>query len=718
MDGDALDLRSVFDLLKRRIWIILLVVVVCVGAAGVALLALKPVYSATALVLVDPSKKNLLDPDAQLSGSSSDSLRVDSEVELVKSETTLLAVAEQLDLASDPEFGLRLAMREMLLAFFRIAEPKLPTGDEALQSVMNNLRDAVSVQRRGLTFLIAISARSGRPEVAAKIANAVARTYIEQQLQAKVDSTLASADIIKARVAEASATVAQSESAFDQFIDQNFSRISDATGRTDFAAMRDEITSLNAFRTQSAAVADAASQSLARRDWAAVAASLKDEAVSNLERQRVALLDRVAGAAAGSQTAIDLRAQLSDLENQLDTAATQAVGTLKGELAKSQTRTSELRNQLRQSILQSDLPSDILTSIYELQQSGEVARAQYQTLLTRQKDLDTQAYLQVADSRIVSEATSPNTPSFPNPRLILLLAGLAGLGLGVGLAFLIENFVGGFTSEAQAESILKAPVVSAIPRQRPVRRNGGEALTVADSLVLSPLSVYSESIRRVRVGIDQAVRKRKADRGEEPEGEGAGIVIVVSSAAPNEGKTTIALSLARAYALAGMSTLLIDCDLRKPSIHKQLGIQASEGLLEYLAGSTEPSELKSILTIDMGSGAQIVVGSRRSDIATDQLVAGKTFARLVAAARNNFDIVVLDTPPIGPVVDGLYLAGMADAIAFVVKFSATPQQEVKAAVAALQGAKAEDVPILTVLNQQTSNPAAYRGKYAGYYSEA
>ncbi|MDB5539304.1 MAG: hypothetical protein JWQ89_1031 [Devosia sp.] len=713
MDADTVDLRSIFDLLKRRIGIILVCTALAVAAAGAALVALKPVYSATALILVDPSKKNLLDPETQLPASSFDSLRVDSEVELVKSETTLLAVADDLELPTDPEFGLRLGMRDMLLAFFRIAEPRLPTGDEALAAVIRNLRDSVTVQRRGLTFLIAVTARSGRPAFAARIANAMARTYIGQQLDAKVASTLASAGIIKDRIAAASATVAQSERAFGEFVDQNLDRISDATGRTDFAQLRNEIASLNAFRTQSGAVAESAEHSLARRDWEAVAASLKDEAVRNLDRQRVALLGSIAGAEEGSEAAFDLRSSLANVETQLGDAAARAVAGLRQDLATSQGRIAALRARLRTSILDSDLPSEILTGIYELQQTAEIARAQYQTLLTRQKDLDTQAYLQVADSRLVAEATPPDAPSFPNPRLFLLLAGLAGLGLGVGLAFLVENFVGGFTSEQQAEAILKAPVVSAIPRQRPVRHEDGEALTVADSLILAPLSIYSESIRRVRIGIDQAVRR---NRGNRPPEQGAGIVIVVSSAAPREGKTTVALSLARAYALSGMSALLVDCDLRKPSVHRMLGMEASEGLLEYLAGGA--SDLQSILTIDRGSGARIVPGSRRSDIATDQLVAGTTFARLIAAARMNFDIVVLDTPPVGPIVDGLYLAGMADAIAFVVKFSSTPQQEVKAAMASLIGAKADDVPILTILNQQTNNPATYRGKYAGYYAEA
>ena len=191
---------------------------------------------------------------------------------------------------------------------------------------------------------------------------------------------------------------------------------------------------------------------------------------------------------------------------------------------------------------------------------------------------------------------------------------------------------------------------------------------------------------------------------------------MVSSAAPGEGKTTIALSLARAYALAGMSTLIIDADLRKPSIHKQLGMTASEGLLEYLANAD--SELKSIMTVDDGSGAQIVLGSRRSDVATDQLVASKTFERLVKAARGNFDVVILDTPPVGPVVDGLYLTRLVDAIVFVVKWSDTPQQEARGAVRSILGAKPDKVPVLAVLNQQASNASAYRGKYAGYYADA
>lgn len=709
MDVDGQDLKTIVDLLRRRAGLILLVAMLVLGVAGLTVFALKPVYSATALILVDPSKKNLLDPSTEAGGSGSDSLRVDSEVELVKSETTLLAVVEALGLASDPEFGPRLGPLDTLLGLLRLAQPQPPDGREARAAVLRNLRDSVSAQRRGVTFLIAVTARSQRPEFAATIANAVARTYIAQQLTAKMVSTLASAELVKQRAAEATATLAESERALDTFIDQNIVRIA---GRPDLQQLRDEIATLEAARTRSSASVERLDGSLERRDWASVAATLGGEAAASLERQRLQLLGDAARAAEGGQTAIDLRASLDAVEAELQKAADKSVAALHDEVAAAQLRLTDLRPQLRSSFLQSDLPPEVLAGIYQLQQTSEIARTQYLALLTRQNDLDTQVYLQVADSRLVAEATPPDVPSFPRPDLVLLLAAIAGLGIGVAVAFLVEHFVGGLTSAAQAQSVLKSPLVSVVPRQRRPKGADGGTPALVDSLVLAPLSPFPEAIRRIRLGLDQAMRHRQHGAA----GEGA--VVMVTSAVPGEGKTTVALSLARAYALAGMSTLLIDCDLRNPGIHKLLGLESSGGLFEYLALSTDASALKSILTLDQGSGARIIVGSRRSDIATDQLVAGKTFARLIAAARENFDIVVLDTPPIGPVVDGLYLAGLTDAIAFVVKFSSTPQQDVRTAMASLLRAKSDGVPIVTILNQQTSHLASYRGKYAGYYAEA
>src|SRR5690606_26206645 len=119
------------------------------------------------------------------------------------------------------------------------------------------------------------------------------------------------------------------------------------------------------------------------------------------------------------------------------------------------------------------------------------------TMLGRVQDLETEAALQVADSRIVAEALPPATPSFPNPRLILALAGLAGLGLGVGLAFLVENFIGGFTSEGQLRSVLGTNVAATVPRQKPIKTAGSGELGVSEHVTAAPLSVFAEAVRRI-----------------------------------------------------------------------------------------------------------------------------------------------------------------------------------------------------------------------------
>ena len=711
--GDGFDLRGIFGVLRRRLWLIVVACLLSVTAAAIALLLLTPVYTATTLILVDTSKKNLLDPQDQVAASVSDSFRIDSEVELLKSEATLLEAARRLDLAAAPQHGARFDWAQMLLDILGLAGPEPPDADLPHRYTLADMRDAVTVQRRGMTYVIAITARSARPELAALLANTVAETYIQQQVQAKVASTLASRSIVEARESEAGATVLLTERAFDDFVDDNLERISTATGRSDLAALHGEIGALARLRAALGARADLAEIDRVQRNWQGVAASLADGTLADLLAERDRLLRGLGRAQAGSDTAIGLRRELDRVEGDLDTAARAGIDALRSRMSEAQLQLTGLRGQLRSSILASELPPDILTGIYQLQQRAEIARSHYQTLLTRQRELDAQAFLQIADSRIVSEATPPALPSFPDPRLFLVLAACIGIAIGIGSALLIENVVGGFASQAQTEAILRLSVLSSIPRQRNLKPVDGESSSLADALVIAPLSIYSESIRRVRIGIDQALR-RAARIGSGSQAVGA--IVAVTSAEPNEGKTTISLALARAYAQAGQSTILIDCDLRKPSIHRQLGLEATEGLLDHLTASAD-GKLRSLATTIDASGAQIVLGSRRSDVATDQLIAGPAFTTLVEAARKRFDIVILDTPPIGPVVDGLHLAAIADAILFVVKWSATPQHEVRAAVAALLAAKREDTPLLAVLNQHNTNLAAYKARYAGYFAE-
>jgi len=607
----------------------------------------------------------------------------------------------------------KLGWRDQLLSFLRIKDAALPSGSAALQSVLNKLRSAVSIKRKGLTYLISVSATSVSPTNAADLANAVASAYITANVQAKVDNILIARNVLQSRINSASKSIVSAEQAFDVFIADNIDTITRETGRTDIGDMRKELDRINATKTSVLAVADLVSQNISLKNWVAVSKSLQDEALSELQRQRDKLNASLVAAATGSQKAINLRSELAKIDQNLLIKAQSGLSALKLSVAGDQAKASELRQQIRTSVVNSNLPADILAQIYQIQQNSDIARSQYQTLISRVRELDAQAQTQISDVRIVSKALPPSSPSYPNKKLILALAGMSALGLGVGLALLYENILGGFVSEGQIENVLKSRVVATVPHVTlpQIADRDAESISAAELMLTSPLSPYAEAIRRLRAGIDNDLRRQHL---ENTNGQ-KGAVIMLSSAVPKEGKSTIALSLGRAYALSGSKTVLIDCDLRKPSLHKFLNIKRTTGLADYLADADNIGLLRDISVLDKETSLSVIVGSKRSDMPTDHFSAGAALERLINSARKQFDYVILDTPPIVPVVDGLYLAAHADVIVMVVRWATTSQGEAKETINSLQQVKRDGTDIISVMNQQERSPRGYRYKYAGYY---
>jgi capsular exopolysaccharide synthesis family protein len=682
MSDGEIDIKAIFGLLRRQFRLIAITTLALVAAAALATLALTPIYTATALIMVDPSRKDLLEPENLVHNSGSDSARVESEVELVRSDTVLMKVIKDRQLVADSEFGSGPGWTARLLALLRPDNETASAGERALGEVLSRLRAAVTAQRRGLTYVIAVQARSENPTRAADLANAVTEAYINDQLASKVAATLASRDILQARIEQARQAIVASENSFDNFIFDNIDRIAGQSGDSQLATLASQIEAIKNAGTQNTLTANIVQRGLDTNDWNELPASQASDTLKAVAQQ-------------GQD------APLRD-------AATSELTALQATIAEGRNRENQLRDALRTAVLNSDLPPGVLTQIYESQQNASIARAQYETLLARAQDLSAQADLQVADSRVVSPALVPATPSFPNPQLILPLSALAALSIAVGLAFLYENVIGGFSSEEQAESVLRVKVASSLPR---LKNHRSDQTSFAELMVNAPISVFSESVRRVRASVDRAAKSGMV--------LGQGTVVMVSSTAPDEGKTTAALALARSYALSGKSTLLVDCDLRKPSVHRQLGIEPSVGFLDYLtAEAGDAINIQAITAKDPLSPATVITGAHRSSLPTDQLIASTAFSQLINAARRSFDIVVLDTPPIGPVVDSLYIAQHADVIVFVVRYASTPQTEARKALASLGAAKPHGAEILAVLNQRDSSGASYSKRYGAYFSQA
>jgi len=710
--NSEIDLRSLLGIIRRQIWLILSILVGLMALATLITFSLEQRYTATALVFVDTAGKDLLEADVRAQNGSTDNARVESEVAIIQSDGVLLDVIRNQNLVADDEFGVKIGTIDRLLQMLRLKPASEQDPAEAFGQVLKKFKSSVDVNRRGLTYLIAVSVTSRDREKAATLANALTERYIRRQVASKTSSTINSRETLRQQVEVARAAISESEKRVDDFILENINRLKEE-GSPNIVALHNELTRLQDERRQGVSRLETLDQSLEQNDMSALVRSLQTAAAEELERQRQEIAARLSSAT--PQAAVDLRAELQRLDQSIAEAGQQELSSLRSTISSLDQRESTTRTNLTQAVLNSELPEGTLSQIYSLRQNAQLARQSFDQLSARLQMLDTQAALQMPDSRVVSEALPPQDPSFPRKRLILPLAAVMALGIGVALAFVREYFVGGFTNEDQVESVLRLPLATITPREADdLARKEGSVLSLSDIVVRSPLSMFAESVRRIRVAIDQNLFQRQ---GATEDGAG-GTVIMVSSALPNEGKSTMALSLARTYALSGKRTLIIDCDLRKPSLNRHLGLDPSTAFVDYLRAAVDTSgSLPKLTALDSSTGLMVILGGRRSNIPTDQLFMSGEMAKLIATARRNFDYIILDTPPVEPVVDGLYLARYVDVIAFVIKWAATPQSSAKRAVASLRKSAPEGIPLVAVLNQQERAKLLGYGSYSQYYVE-
>nr|WP_292765481.1 polysaccharide biosynthesis tyrosine autokinase [Mesorhizobium sp.] len=701
-----MDLREIVRFLRRQSKLIVITAFSVFAVAALLVFALSPTYKASTLILVDPIRKNILDPISQMTGAAVDSPKVDSEVEILRSDNVLMDVIESEQLVSDEEFGVKIDWRDKIFAALRIAPLKPPTGHEAISDVLEKLRKAVTVSRRGQTYVIGVSVDSERPEKAAELANAIAASYIRLQLQAKVSDMLATRDVVQTQIAEARKKVIEAEGAASRYIETNLDAIINSSPTSELVQIRAALDGLRLESSRSTSLVTDIRQDIASQNWSRLADKLATDASAELLRKRQALEMSLSQAASETNT-VDLRKELRDVEGSLKSLGEDRVSAVEASLASMEANRRDMNQRLNAAYIEA-APAAQLAEFLELQSISAKTTATYRDLIAREQELATQSTLQMADSRIVSPALAPAKPSFPNIPLVLGLAGILALGAGVGLGFVFENYVGGFTTAGQVEAVTGYPLVATLPKQ--ALADGGT--TVADALVSKPLSRYSENIRRLQALINRTVARR------DPAGRmpGIGITILVTSAMAAEGKTTVALSLARSYALAGHSVLIVDGDFRKPSLHRHFRMDLSNGIVDYLSGTLPSEEFSKVVVRDPKTSLVAALGAKRSEVPTDRLVTKNTFTQLLAAASRKYEYVIIDSPPVGPVVDGLYMAEHADAVVFVVKWASTPQRSVVEAIDAVKGACRSDASIFVAMNSDTSKENEYPNG-DGYYIE-
>ena len=528
--------------------------------------------------------------------------------------------------------------------------------------------------------MLNVTFASADPAKAARLANAVADAYVVDKLESRFEAAKRASAWLGDRLVTLKKQVRDSEAAVARFRAEN--NLVAADNVAGFTLNQEQLGQLNgrlvAARAESAEKKARLDQLRRVLAGGGSAADIPDGAnagtLPDLRRQENELTRREADLRARYSdrhpAVVDVRAELADVRRSIAAEADRLAGEVGREYDLALAREQAVGKALREVTGQTDLDASHAINLHELERSAVADKSLFEDLLQRSKVTEEQSTFAAREARVITPALPPGAPSSPNRERVLLTSLALGLAAGAGSAWLVERLNAGFTSPKQIEERLGLPLLAAIPRMETADlAEGGRVLRLPELPIARPLSRFSEAVRALRGAV------RMSDVDAPPR------VLMIASTAPGEGKTTVALATAASAAHSGLRTLLVDADLRRASLSRYCNLQEEAGLVDYLVGRTP---LSAAIVFHDALNVFVLPAGARTQNPTD-LIASDRFRSLIALLPQTFDLVIIDTPPLGPVVDPLIASETVDKVVFVVRWATTPRELVERAVERLEG---------------------------------
>lgn len=688
--ADEIDLFGLVATIWRgKFWIILAAIVSTLLGGYYAYFTAVPMYTSRAMVALESRQEQVVDIESVVTGLSGDQASINTEVEVLRSRGLAKKLVARLNLLEDPEFNTTLieddgfSLRGILGGLrSRDQDVRKPDERAILESTINRVLDVISISNVRQSYVFQITAVTTSPTRSADIANELARLYILDQLEVKFEATEQATNWLTERVSQLKTELEESESKV-----KTFDAGTELVSAEALAALNRQLKEIRDRVGEADLAQQAASETLSRLQSAANTGDMATMEAAAEDRTLSRVYDLIKQGSAEDDAFEARYNQILD-RAQLDKDRAQAqMDALNGSITDLERRIGK--------------QSADLVELQQLQREAEASRLIYEYFLGRLKETSVQQGIQQADSRILSEAVIPTSPSAPRKSMILALSMILGLVAGTGAVLVREFMQNTFRTAEELEQFTGYTVMGSIPVIPAADRT-----KVLEYIQQKPTSQAAEAIRNLRTSI------LLSNVDKPPK------IIMSTSSVPSEGKTTQSILLAMNFAALGNRVLLIEGDIRRRVFSNYLNVKNTVGLVSVLSGDASVDEA---IQRDDRMGVDVLIGEKPKINAAD-LYASERFETFLQEMRSHYDLIVIDTPPVLVVPDSRVIGQFVDAIIYTVKWDETQKSQVTAGLAMFEsvglkvtGLTLGQVDAKGIKKYGLGGYGSYGAGYSGYY---
>jgi succinoglycan biosynthesis transport protein ExoP len=733
--------------LRRQLGVIIFGCVLGLVIGVGYILTAVPQFTGTAALLLDNRRVRAVQDVYEVApgglGLDTTASAVDSQLEVIKSDAIALSVVEKLELNRNPEFlkphwGIRSFLSALIPAFLKSGNSTVreledvPSEEAARNDLANALRARVQARRVPRTLVMEIQYTSPDPQLAAQITNGFADAYLLDQLNAKYDATRRASDWLQNRLAELKQNVLTSDLAVQKFraqhelvstggklvSEQQLGEVNTqlVTARADTAraeARYDRIRTIIEGHQTDAVVSEAIGNNIIEQ--------LRSKFVNAAKRE--AEFSAKLGPNHGSVQS--LRNEMREYERLMFEELGRIAEVYRSELDIARSREKSLQESLTGLVDATAATNETLVALRELERESESYKELYKTFLQRHQEIVQQQTFPITEARIIMRAQKPVVPSEPKKFRALALMLVLGGGFGICLGALREFRDRGIRTGERVRDDLGLEFLGMLPYVAPAKgkssaravaarveeRELGGLPRLMRYVIDNPLSAFAETLRAMKIASDLTLRDQSP--------KFIGIVSVL----PGEGKSTISMNFAQLLANLGHRTLLIDADLRNPDLTRTVAPTAREGIVEAVL---EGKPIKDLMLREPGSSLMVLPAVLKGRIPhTSEFLTSVGMTTVLKQAGDDFVYIVIDLPPLGPVVDVRAFAPQLDGVMLVVEWGRTPANLLRATLA--QSPTVAQKCIGVVLNKVAMNKLRlyqdygsenyYGRRYTKYYHQ-